>query len=776
MTRGERPSARVRGSTIFRDARIGDVLDRIKKVRFEILLLLIVFYALVYSIVFVGGPSFYGDDTTYLELASSVLQGSFIQSGYIFSVRILMVLPIAIFYKLFGVSLLSSSAWDITTYLLSIIIAFYLGKELYNKYAGVVAALLLTFFPLVNTLSATISDDIPMMFVVSSVMLSLLYATRKKSRFWYFVTGGLLVASPLVTPEGVIAVMVSFVYLAIEFARGKVAIEKKTTFYLAYGLIAAGILLMIFNFSTSGNPLITLTTNSHFYSAVGTQGTIPSTNTDPLFYPDTMFPYDLSRIFANNIISLDLNPLSIWNQINVINYNVVGFYFYFFVLATIYLLVRREKRSYYIIFWFFASFLYLEFGPMHISLNPFVYLMSYRLQRFLTFIAVPTVVTIGIASASMIEKGPRVKMYAGVVISLASILFLILSSIPINTMWFTILTLERYDQIAIANYIMQLPNTTRIFTASAFSSVPIYIGFNNLNRISAYDAIPSCKLIPNNTYVIMPKYNQMFNLNYTPNPLPYCPSWRLVLYPQISGSYPDYMVAIAKAFGATLYYAPGKYIPSNVAHNLTPTTTIPPTTTINANTTVGGFNYFNLTGVGFFNSTTRTLQGFVVINNVTGVNVTLNKSSAHVGEYVNLNVSFIGSFRWYGNPATNYYLGSPLINVHYYGVEYANQSGKLLDQNNGPWYNFVGQIGEPHQLLTAVPNSMLLVRWIITPTSNMTGKTIKICGGYYATYQNTTLGGGWGSLYDILSGAQTHVVNRSVINIPSAQCQLLRVY
>jgi len=64
--------------------------EKKKKIPLDIIVLsIIVIYAIVYSIMFLGGPSFYGDDTAYLGEAYFVLAGIFHESPYIFSVRLL---------------------------------------------------------------------------------------------------------------------------------------------------------------------------------------------------------------------------------------------------------------------------------------------------------------------------------------------------------------------------------------------------------------------------------------------------------------------------------------------------------------------------------------------------------------------------------------------------------------------------------------------------------------------------------------------------------------
>ncbi|MGC8699965.1 MAG: hypothetical protein ACP5RK_03140, partial [Candidatus Micrarchaeia archaeon] len=125
-----------------------------------IVLAIIVAYSIFYSVRFLGGPSFYGDDTAYLGEAYFVTQGIFHESPYIFSVRILQFYPIAFFYWLFGVNLITDSLWDIIAFVGSIIIAFYIGKLLLDSKAGILAALSLAFLPNVAMLAPTVSDDV----------------------------------------------------------------------------------------------------------------------------------------------------------------------------------------------------------------------------------------------------------------------------------------------------------------------------------------------------------------------------------------------------------------------------------------------------------------------------------------------------------------------------------------------------------------------------------------------------------------------------------------
>ncbi|MEM3241082.1 MAG: glycosyltransferase family 39 protein [Candidatus Micrarchaeaceae archaeon] len=767
---------------IHKDKRKGHKATKADSFAYAALAVLLAF-VLVYSLVNVGGPSFYGDDTVYLDVANSVLTHLFRESPFIFSVRLMQIYPIALFYALFGVNMISSSLWDILAFTMTVAVVFFIGKELYNNTAGLVSALLYSFFPLVVRLSATVSDDLVMAFVTALAVMAIVLGEKRDSKKWYFAGGVAALASPLVTPEGAIIIVFLALFLLVELLRKK--IKLKSVIFAVYGFLFAAALLMLANYALSGNPLITITVTNHFYSTVGEKNTIPSTNTNLNFYIATMFPYHILEGFVSGLRSGNIaNAFTFLEPAFFVPNSRVGFYMYALVIAFAYLLVKREKRAYVPMFWFLFCFAYLEFGPMHVSLVPFQYLLSYRLGRFLTLVAPPTVLIIGIAVARSIEKGSRIKRKLGFAICAIAILFLIVTSISINLFWHGTLVSQRYDQVQIANYLNKLPSSTKIYFSGFASLVPIYMHFDNLSRFLAYDEIENCSKIPSGVYVIIP-YFKLFNLNYTKNPTAYCPNWKLVYAPQpeyLPKAFSSLSEELSFPFEAKLYFVPSNSEETSNTTISTSTTSTSTITTILPNETnsITNFNFFNLTGVGFYNSTEKKLSSFTTVNNVSGIYIGVNNTAVAPGNTVLLNVTFVGNFLWgfsnaFATAAVNKYLGEPVINIHYYGVEQSNQSGKLLVQNNGPWYDYVTQIGEPHQVIFLNASKYLRVEWLITPNATFAGNTLKLCGGYFAAYENTTLDGGWAQLYNKLAYEQARVVNSSVINIPSSNCVYLNV-
>ncbi len=519
--------------------------------KYYLFLLAVVVFAITYSIVFIDGPSYFGDDVTYLSLAYNVLHGHFIENGYIFSVRLMQIMPIALFYKLFGVNLITDSAWDITSFIGIIMVSFFMAKELFNERAGAIAATLAAFFPLTVVYSSTISEDVPLAFLTSLALLALLYGQKRNSEKWYMFCGILLVASFLVSPEAAVIWIIVIAYLIVEVLRKKIRIDKKLA-HLAYGIAIALIVLMTFNYLNSQNPLVTFDVNLHFYSAVGGNDTIPSTNTNLMFYPDVMFPYNLYSFLATFVIT---HNLSLGNLVQYVYYadqnTSTGFYFYAIVASLLYLLARLEKKSYFAIFFLVAGFLYLEFGPMHISLSPFEYLPSYRLDRFLMIIAVPALVVMGIAIAKFIEDNPFRSKYITGVASVLMISFLIGTSVPINMNWHQVLVYERYDQMAISNYLLGVSNYSAVYFPNSDPSISIYARFVNAERFVAYSSFSNCSAFKNNSYVVLP-----INPPAGKDNVSKCQYWQLVLSPSPQGNFTDSTIYQGRYAIARLYYLP----------------------------------------------------------------------------------------------------------------------------------------------------------------------------------------------------------------------------
>ncbi len=499
--------------------------------------------AAIYSVKFYVGISAAGDDAAYSNFAYYVSRGGFGQSSDSLSVRIIQYYPIAFFYIVSNYSFYASADWDIFAYIATIAIVFYMGGELYNEYAGALASLLFASFPAVAILSTTMSDNPTVLLFASFTMLSLLYATRKKNSLWYIVAGMSVIAGIAVMPLGFMALAIAVFYFLFEFIRGKL---DRTAISFVLGIIIGLAILSTFNYINAKNPIVTFTTTFNYFGSEGGTNHIVPANGYLLFYPNNMFPYKIASALGSSFSNHNFNPVSIWKSIYTVNYNWVGFYFYVVVLAMLYLLYKRERRACFAFFWLAMGFLLMEFDPVHISLFPLSYILQHRLERYITFIVPPTVLLISIAIMRLVDSAKGRFKYAAYAISGAVIVFLVVTGMPIITLYHNALSLEGSYSLGVARYIEMHSNSSKevYLIGGAGSFIPTYMKFNNMSRISTPESI-SCHDIRNNSYVVVQRYGQY---NNTP-----CSSWELVYNSSTDSRYRQTVTGPALPFELDLY-------------------------------------------------------------------------------------------------------------------------------------------------------------------------------------------------------------------------------
>ena len=510
------------------------------------LFMLIIISALYFSFTHFEGPSEYGDDPNYLYIASGVLHGNFhLDPGYIFSTRLTEAFAIAFFYYLFGINNLSSSLWNITSYIGIIIVTFLFVRMLYDDKAALLSAFVASIFPIVTEYAVNIGEDIPLTFLCSLAILLFLYGERLKSKAYYFCSGALLVAAWLTSYEAGIVIAFVLLYGFIEIIRKKAKLDRTGIFFV-YGIAVMFLIVFAFSQMNAKAPFITITENLRFYSGVGTKvnglPTIPSTNQDLMYYPRSMFPYEIIQMISHqgvvgaveNLVALIVSPMQ---------NSEFGFYFYLVLPIMLTLLLLREKRAYFAIFWFSMLFLALEFGPMHlgISTNPLRidYLPAYRLNRFLLVLTVPLAGIIGIGLAKLLESKDKYVLLLGALAVCMVLTVLYLANYNTSNFYYY---WQHYPQELVmqaVNFIKTLPATTTVYLEGTYnnanvgyssSEINTYLGNPQGNRVNfSITASTGCSAFAANSYVIW-------------SGSPHCASWRNVLDIKTPDDIPAFIV------------------------------------------------------------------------------------------------------------------------------------------------------------------------------------------------------------------------------------------
>lgn len=530
-----------------------------------ILLLVILSNAAYYTFSHFEGPSMYGDDTVYVSMAASVLQGTFRTNSFIFSTRLVEAYTIAFFYYLMGVNNLSSSMWNIISYLGIILVTFLIVRFLYDDKAALVSAFVISIFPLVTKFAVNVGEDIPLAFVGSLAILLLLYAKRYDKRIYWFFSGALLFVTWLISVEGAVIIEFVFLYLLIEIVRKKIKINRKSLFFII-GFIVILLLTFLYSYLNSGHTFNTIITNFCFYSSVGTtacgHSTIPTTNNQLSFYINSMFQYHFVNSFLTN-----KNPFSYFYN-NVFKFKGptdFGLYFYFVMIFGISLVAIRDKKSYFFLFWFVIMFALLEFGPMHVGIktNPLgiVYILTYRLNRFLLPLVVPISAIIGIGISKLIDFKKYKLPISLSMVSLAIIVLIMLfvSNYNISSFWYYWQSYPRSLIVPAAVYmrnIVPLNSSTMIYfeglnsgggniaySGSAFST---YYGKPNAQNIQNIGPDIKCIHIKPRSYIVW-------------SGKPKCNNWKNVYNIQDKEYIPKYIISQEKEqlpyIPTNIYYA-----------------------------------------------------------------------------------------------------------------------------------------------------------------------------------------------------------------------------
>ena len=310
------------------------------------------------------------DDVHYVHLANQVLEGKFVPS-YMTAMRLAMIFPTAFFFKLFGYSQISATLYPLLCSIGNIILAYLLGKLVFNTRAGLLAALVMAFFPLDVNYATWIMPDVPLSFFHSLSVYLFLVGEKDKDNKKMILAGIFAGLSYLLKYSGLLILIFFASYILIKtFYLRKI---KTIYIYPFVGFFLVVTLESIYYFLATGNALLQFHVGFEYFAQK--ERLNYEFNTDLSFYPKIMFNLD------NN-----------WNFMINNKYTYFGFFYYLFVISTIYILLKRESKAYIILLWFFSVFLYQQFGTMSYK----EYIPMHRLDRHLTTLSISSTIIVAI--------------------------------------------------------------------------------------------------------------------------------------------------------------------------------------------------------------------------------------------------------------------------------------------------------------------------------------------------------------------------------------------
>jgi len=346
--------------------------NKLKNIEPKVLLFLIIVFAIFLRLIFFVGPCC-DDDVAYLNSAHKLLKLDFseLRNGFSFGYRIMMSIPIALSFKFFGISEFSASLYILLTSIGSLIITFYIGRMLFNATVGLIAAFLLSFYPLEVIYSTHIVPDVPLAFFIGLGVLIFIYAEEKTKKDIYYFFSGLIIGIAYLVKITTIIIFPFILIYSIFFSKKNKNKSTILKFFSGFGLIIFTEALYSFYFTGD----ILMRYHSHI-SAQTAWGLMKNKSIDEIkvqlrFYPNVMLGN------GNN-----LSPYcGIFFWLLLISFIVL----FSMMFDTKYKHKIKRREFFIVLLWFFSVFLYLQFGTMDIKR----FILIHRLIRFLTLLSIP---------------------------------------------------------------------------------------------------------------------------------------------------------------------------------------------------------------------------------------------------------------------------------------------------------------------------------------------------------------------------------------------------
>ncbi len=384
--------------------------------RIKLILIIIIVLGLIIRLMFFNGLN-WDDDPDYVYKTYRVQTGEkFINldnNGF----RIGTYYPAALTYTLFGINDLGCGSYALLISLLSIIGVFYLGKLLFNESTGLIASLLLSFYPLDVELASRLMPD-GLLSGFSLFTIYFLYrgdvkniesdSNTLESKWSYIFCGLLLGWCTLVNMSAVVLIF----YLALYFFLSIIFFKEKLR---KIGILKGffTILALRYVIAVAAFLFIASIEGASYYKVTG----------DFLFkYHNTLSHYAVNHGFCTDLwmfprIMFHLNPFSHSLQFQGLERSYYGFYYIVAVFGLIFGLFF--KRAYFINLWLIIVFAYLQWGSMSFT----EYKLMHRLPRHLSLATPPMILCVAFFIGNL---RPRIlnKVISPIILS-----FLIISSL-----------------------------------------------------------------------------------------------------------------------------------------------------------------------------------------------------------------------------------------------------------------------------------------------------------------------------------------------------------
>ncbi len=402
-----------------------------------------------------------GDDLSYTLLARNFADGNF-AANFIFDIRWVVFVPVAILYKIFGVSDFTSLAPTMIYGLASVWLAYRIVEAETDRSTAFIATMLYLSFPIILIYGNFLQVAPSLEFFTLLTVYSFQRGLKSEKTGWFilggFAIGGIFFAR---TTGLFIAPLASF------YVWYKKGLNKKTIIWIACAALCSLVLPAI-------QGLVYLSIHGDFFHHI----VISKKGID---YQDRMFDVDPKDLF--------FYVRTMFTKGDFANWKMFGLNGYFIAAALIACFARifTKKAGKEVIFliWFISYFLFMTFAPT--SLSPYTTLI--RNIRYAIIFILPVCAVYAILLKNLAGK----KSKAGLITAVVIFLTIFVSNIVFSVIDSEKFKKRRSDQKSSVATLLKLYPDTTIYLADKNTArrIAYYSGYTNSN----YKHISSLKQI-----------------------------------------------------------------------------------------------------------------------------------------------------------------------------------------------------------------------------------------------------------------------------------------
>jgi outer membrane protein assembly factor BamB len=192
------------------------------------------------------GPLWVADEQTYSQWAFYMVKTGDYLNPWAFGELALWVGKPPLFmwlmslaYQVFGVNNFATRFWSPVFGVLSLVLVFYLGKNLYNRTAGFLSAIVLGTFTTFYLFARHAMTDVPFIFFILASLYFLVLNEKTEDTNRYAVLSGLFFGLALMTKQiiALLIPLIAFAYFAATKRSIRFLFTKRFTLFWAVGLL-----------------------------------------------------------------------------------------------------------------------------------------------------------------------------------------------------------------------------------------------------------------------------------------------------------------------------------------------------------------------------------------------------------------------------------------------------------------------------------------------------------------------------------------------------------